>query len=46
LVEDAAADRMIVVTDTFEHADRIEPYRRLAGVATIIEVHPSVTVEA
>jgi luciferase family oxidoreductase group 1 len=46
LVEDTAADEVIVVTDTYEHADRIESYRRVAGVATIIEVKPSVTVEA
>ena len=46
LVEDAAADEVIVVTDTYEHADRIESYRRVADVATIIEVKPGVTVEA
>jgi len=46
LVEDTAADEVIVVTDTYEHADRIESYRRVAGVAAIIEVKPSVTVEA
>lgn len=46
LVEDAAADEVIVVTDAYEHADRIESYRRVADVATIIEVKPGVTVEA
>jgi len=46
LVEDTAADEVIVVTDTYEHADRIESYRRVAGVATIIEEKLSVTVEA
>ena len=46
LVEDTAADEVIVVTDTYEHADRIESYRRVAGVATVIEVKPSVTAEA
>jgi luciferase family oxidoreductase group 1 len=46
LVEDTAADEVIVVTDTYEHADRIESYRRVAGVAAIIEVKPSVAVEA
>jgi luciferase family oxidoreductase group 1 len=46
LVEDTAADEVIVVTDTYEHADRIESYRRVAGVATIIEGKLSVTVEA
>jgi len=46
LVEDTAADEVIVVTDTYKHADRIESYRRVAGVAAIIEVKPSVAVEA
>src|SRR5271170_1562256 len=46
LGEDTAADEVIVVTDTYEHADRIESYRRVAGVATVIEVKPSVTAEA
>jgi luciferase family oxidoreductase group 1 len=46
LAEDTAADEVIVVTDTYEHADRIESYQRVAGVAKIIEVKPSVTVEA
>jgi len=46
LVEDTAADEVIVVTDTYEHADRIESYRRVAAVAAIIELHPNVTVEA
>jgi luciferase family oxidoreductase group 1 len=46
LVEDTAADEVIVVTDTYEHEDRIESYRRVAGVATMIEVKPTVTVEA
>jgi luciferase family oxidoreductase group 1 len=46
LVGDTAVDEVIVVTDTYEPADRIESYRRVAGVATIIEVKPTVTVEA
>ena len=46
LVEDTAADEVIVVTDTYEHADRIESYRRVAGLATLIEVKPTVAVEA
>jgi len=46
LVEDTAADEVIVVTDTYEHADRIESYRRVAGVASTIEVKRGVTVEA
>jgi len=46
LVEDTAADEVIVVTDTYEHTDRIESYRRVADVATMIEVKPTVVVEA
>jgi luciferase family oxidoreductase group 1 len=46
LVSDTAADEVIVVTDTYEHADRIESYRRVAGVARMIEVKPTVAVEA
>jgi luciferase family oxidoreductase group 1 len=46
LVGDTGADEVIVVTDTYEHADRIKSYRRVADVATLIEVHPSVIVEA
>jgi luciferase family oxidoreductase group 1 len=37
LVGDTAANEVIVVTDTYEHADRIESYRRVAGVAAMIE---------
>jgi adenylylsulfate kinase-like enzyme len=46
LAEDTAADEVIVVTDAYEHADRIELYRRVAGVATMIEEKPTVVVEA
>src|SRR6267154_1421556 len=46
LVRDTAADEVVVVTDTYEHADRIESYRRAAGIATTIEVKPTVVVEA
>jgi luciferase family oxidoreductase group 1 len=46
LVGDTSADEVIVVTDTYEHADRIESYRRVAGVAATIEVKPPVAVEA
>src|ERR1700675_1220509 len=35
LVADTGADEVIVVTDTYEHADRIESYRRVADVATM-----------
>ena len=43
---DTGADEVIVVTDTYEHADRLESYRRVAGVAGKIEVKPTVAVEA
>ena len=35
LVADTDADEVIVVTDTYEHADRLQSYRRLAGIAMI-----------
>jgi luciferase family oxidoreductase group 1 len=46
LVGDTGANEVIVVTDTYEHADRLESYRRVADVATTIEVKPTVAVEA
>jgi alkanesulfonate monooxygenase SsuD/methylene tetrahydromethanopterin reductase-like flavin-dependent oxidoreductase (luciferase family) len=46
LVGDTGAAEVIVVTDTYEHADRVESYRRVANLATIIEVQPRVTAEA
>ena len=35
-----AADEVIVVTDTYEHADRLESYRRVAGIAEAIQMKP------
>ncbi len=46
LVGDTGAAEMIVVTDTYEHADRIESYRRVANLATTIEMRQNVTAEA
>ena len=46
LVIDTGADEVIVVTDTYEHADRIESYRRVADVARTIQMKPSVAVGA
>jgi hypothetical protein len=46
LVGDTGANEVIVVTDTYEHVDRLESYRRVAGVATTIVVKPTVAVEA
>jgi luciferase family oxidoreductase group 1 len=43
LVGETGADEVIVVTDTYEHADRLQSYRRVAQVAGIIEaMHPVV----
>jgi luciferase family oxidoreductase group 1 len=44
LVGDTGADEVIVVTDTYEPADRLQSYRRVAGVAAMIEVKPAVMV--
>jgi luciferase family oxidoreductase group 1 len=46
LVSDTGADEVIVVTDAYEHVDRIESYRRVADVASTIQVKPSVAVGA
>jgi luciferase family oxidoreductase group 1 len=45
LVGETGADEVIVVTDTYEHEDRLESYRRVADVVTAIEGRP-VTVAA
>ena len=37
LVDDTKANELIVVTDTYDHKDRLESYRRLAGIAATIE---------
>jgi luciferase family oxidoreductase group 1 len=37
LVRETGADEVIVVTDTYQHADRLESYKRLAGIATTIK---------
>ena len=44
LIRDTGADEVIAVTDTYDHADRLESYRRLADVARTIEVEPTVAV--
>jgi luciferase family oxidoreductase group 1 len=46
LVRDTRADEVIVVTDTYEHTDRIDSYQRVADVATMIDLKPSLTVKA
>jgi luciferase family oxidoreductase group 1 len=45
LVWDTGADEVIVVADTYEHADRLQSYQRVAGVAARIEPR-TVTAEA
>ena len=37
---------MIAVTDLYEHADRLNSYRRLAGIAKAIAVKPSSAANA
>jgi luciferase family oxidoreductase group 1 len=37
LVRETNADEVIVVSDTFDHADRLESYQRVAGIAASIE---------
>ncbi len=44
LASDTMADEVIVVTDTYEHEDRLESYRRVAEVASMIEAKSAVTV--
>jgi luciferase family oxidoreductase group 1 len=46
LVRDTGAHEVIVVTDTYEPSDRIESYRRVAGVAARIEGTPALAVQA
>jgi luciferase family oxidoreductase group 1 len=42
LVDATGADELIVVTDTFDAADRHESYRRVAGIARSIQIKQSV----
>jgi luciferase family oxidoreductase group 1 len=46
LVDDTAADEIIIVTDTYEHKDRLESYRRVAEVASMIDAKPTARVGA
>ena len=46
LVRETGADEVIVVTDTYEHADRLQSYERVASVAKAIEMKSAVAVEA
>jgi alkanesulfonate monooxygenase SsuD/methylene tetrahydromethanopterin reductase-like flavin-dependent oxidoreductase (luciferase family) len=38
LVEEAGADELIVVTDTYEPADRMQSYERVARIAQTIDL--------
>jgi luciferase family oxidoreductase group 1 len=40
------ADEVIVVTDTYEHEDRLQSYLRVGDVARMIDVKPAVVVGA
>jgi hypothetical protein len=44
LVSDTGANEVIVVTDTYEHAARLESFRRTAGIAAMIGAEPGVAV--
>jgi luciferase family oxidoreductase group 1 len=46
LVGQTGADEVIVVTDTYEHGDRLQSYRRVADISTTIEVKPIVAIGA
>ena len=46
LVDETGADELIVVTDTYEHADRLQSYQRVAGLATTIGTRSSLQVGA
>ena len=45
LASDTGADEVIVVTDTYEHADRLHSYERVAGIAPNLEVKSAAAVE-
>jgi luciferase family oxidoreductase group 1 len=40
LVADTRADEVMVVTDTYEHADRLQSYERVADIASTIAPQP------
>ena len=44
LVRETNADELIVVTDTYEPADRMQSYQRVAGIANTIETKPALHV--
>jgi luciferase family oxidoreductase group 1 len=42
LVSESGADEVIVVTDTYEHEDRLQSYRRVAEIAAKLEAKPTI----
>jgi alkanesulfonate monooxygenase SsuD/methylene tetrahydromethanopterin reductase-like flavin-dependent oxidoreductase (luciferase family) len=46
LVHDTEATEVIAVTDTYEPADRLESYRRVANIAAMIEAKATVSAGA
>jgi luciferase family oxidoreductase group 1 len=38
LIADTGADEVIIVTDTYEHEDRLQSYQRVSSIATAIEL--------
>ena len=42
LVRDTRANEVIIVTDTYEHSDRIDSYERVARIAAEIKLVPNV----
>ena len=45
LVRDTGADEVIVVTDTYEHEDRLQSYQRVAGLASMMKTKSIAAVE-
>lgn len=46
LIAATGADEIIAVTDTWDHADRLDSFRRLAEIATMIEMSPADALRA
>jgi luciferase family oxidoreductase group 1 len=46
LLEDTGADEVIVVTDTYDHQDRLQSYERVGHIAATIETKSMAAVEA
>ncbi len=46
LIADTGASEVIAVTDTYSHQDRLESYRRVAGIAANVAAMPPVATRA